>query len=206
MLFIIINFIISCTFHTCSVNVIETQVTYASSHVGHKGELKHTSLTKSERQQVAGLLMQGCAFESTLNKVRDSLSASSVSRLHLFERQDLKNIIRDFHINRRMYDADDSRSVRIWIELCKREGINVVRMVKFQGEEDPSGQLQSKDFILIIMTDVQVISELLDHGNCEVNWLITRLHFLKFIDFKFILNKKKKNRTGTEPFILFYFF
>ena len=151
-----IYFITSYTSLICSVLTVEIQVIYASSHVGHKGEWKHTSLTKLEKQQVAGLLMQGCPFESTLNKVRDSLFTTSVSRLHLLERQDLKNIMRDFRINRRIYDADDSQSVRIWIELCKREGINVVRLVKFQGEEDPSGQLQPKDFILIIMTDLQV--------------------------------------------------
>ena len=81
--------------------VLEVKVLYGPSHVGHEADLRHIPLTKQEREQVAEFLKQGCSMSDTLQKVRELLTATTVvetSRLHFLNRQDLKNIVRDFRI------------------------------------------------------------------------------------------------------------
>ena len=130
-------------------------VAFFACHYGHAPELSHINLRKEDREHIAGILSLGIPFEEALNKVRDGLPSSHVTRLHLLQRFDLRNIMRDFHLGDVLH-KNDADSVRAWVEAAKQGGDewNIVRYIKFQEEESSHG-LHLNDFMLVIMTEVQ---------------------------------------------------
>jgi len=75
-------------------------VMYSSEHNGHDKDLKHFTLSQIERQRIAGMISAGIQFDDILDSVRDNLSPTEVTRLHLLKRTDLRNISRDFYLNK----------------------------------------------------------------------------------------------------------
>jgi len=131
-------------------------------------ELKHIALSQTERQQIAGKISIGIQYDEVLDSVRNNLSSTEVSRLHLLKRKDLSNIAREFRLTK-IRHRSDAQSVRIWVEMCRQEKSDIVRFIKFQEEEDSQhGRLAVKDFILVLMNDVQV-HMLQQYGHYRVN-------------------------------------
>ncbi|VEN39545.1 unnamed protein product [Callosobruchus maculatus] len=68
-------------------------------HVGHTCSLAHINLTKTERKHIAGKISEGVSFEKILDEIRDSITdKTSLGRINLLDRQDLRNITRDFSL------------------------------------------------------------------------------------------------------------
>jgi len=133
--------------------------TYFPTHYGHEKKLCHLTLASSERQQIAGKLLQGVPPSRILQDIRASLT-SDVERVHLTSRQDISNVKNLFGITvsgtsevvqTRMSDAT---SVHAWVQSCQALGsTNPVLLHKQQGEEFAG--LHKDDFALLIMTPVQ---------------------------------------------------
>lgn len=91
-------------------------------------------------------------MDDVLAQVRN-WGGDSVSPLHIIRRKDLHNIAREFHITKRyQLHRNDSASVAMWVEGHQ----DVCRYVKWQNEASPDGMLRVDDFMLVILTDVQV--------------------------------------------------
>jgi len=73
-------------------------VMYTSEHNGHDKALKHITLSQIEKQRIAGMISAGIEFDEILDTIRDNLSPTEITRLHLIKRRDLKNISRQFHL------------------------------------------------------------------------------------------------------------
>ena len=133
---------------------------YQAVHAGHKHDLRFVTLTEDERKCIVHLLQDDIPFSKILDKIRSGFAGPELERLHLLERADLKNICRDFGLQKASSHQNDAASVRIWVEKerasASHDGIECsVRFVKFQGEEDSEWGLDVDDFVLVIMTDVQ---------------------------------------------------
>jgi len=61
--------------------------------------------------------------------------------------------------------------VHVWVEICRQEASDIVRFIKFQGEEDTfsiDGRIGLDDFMIVLMNDVQV-HMLQKYGHHRVN-------------------------------------
>ena len=141
-------------------NCAGVKVTYYVDHVGHDHELAHQQLTREQRSQIAGMLATGIPFDDVLDKIQLSGDNSMVSRLHLTSKQDLKNIVRDFNLSSSVTRCqNDADSVAAWIEQNKLDGErSIVRYVKFQGEADTVRGLSADDFMLVLMSEAQIVA------------------------------------------------
>ncbi|KAJ8937966.1 hypothetical protein NQ314_011653 [Rhamnusium bicolor] len=74
-------------------------VVYLKTHVGHRNELCHLTITKKQREVLAAKIAQKIPFNKILNEVRDSISNEKLERLHLLTRKDLLNIESSFNLN-----------------------------------------------------------------------------------------------------------
>jgi len=148
-------------------------VFYASTHNGHSMDIKHVALAPSERKKIAGMISKGIQFDDILNSVRDNLSPTEMSRLHLLERRDLKNITNEFHLGK-VHCKKDAESLRGWVEMCRQENSELVRFVKYQGEVATDGSQDGRitigDFMIVLMNDVQV-QMLQQYGHHSLNCL-----------------------------------
>jgi len=71
-------------------------VMYSSDH-NHDKALKHVTLSQIERQRIAGMISAGIEFDEILDSIRDNLSPTEITRLHLLSRKDIVNISQKFH-------------------------------------------------------------------------------------------------------------
>lgn len=76
----------------------DVNVTYQLTHVGHKSDLKHISLSADERKTIAVQLAQKVPFDDILKGIHCSLSNSSLQRIHLTNRKDIHNIKKSFDL------------------------------------------------------------------------------------------------------------
>jgi len=83
-------------------------VIYSSEHNGHDKDLKHFTLSQLERQRIAGMISAGIEFNEILNTVRDNLSLTETTRLHLLKRRDIRNIANEFHLGK-VRNKEDGR-------------------------------------------------------------------------------------------------
>jgi len=134
-------------------------VMYCSEHNGHDKALKHVTLNQIEKQRIAGMISAGIEFDEILNRVRDNLSPTEITRLHLLNLKDLNNISRNIRLGKARH-KDDAESFRIWVEMCRQEKYKIVRFIKFPGEEGPNasvdGRIGQDDFMMVLMNDMQV--------------------------------------------------
>ena len=131
------------------------------------------------------------AIGMPLNDVLDHMQLSggndNITYLHFTTRKDIQNIKRDFNISRgEVLHKNDADSVAAWVAQQQEGGQNIVRFIKFQGEEGTRG-LNSDDFMLVLMANVQVVGlhqfagpmkeVALDstHGTNEYNFQLTTL-------------------------------
>jgi hypothetical protein len=76
-------------------------------------------------------------------------------RLQYAEPQDLRNIMRDYHLNIDQLHVDDATSVQLWVDSMSslEEHENPILCYKPVGEEDPEGLLEKEDFMLAFKTE-----------------------------------------------------
>jgi len=148
-------------------------------------DIRHVGLGQSQKTKLAGMISKGIPFDDILNSVRDSLSSTTeMSRLHILVRRDLNNIARDIRLSK-IRHKKDAEMVRMWVEMCRQENSDLVRFIKYQGEEgmDAShdGRIALHDFMIVLMNDVQVYM-LQQYGHHRVN-CIDSTHGANMYDF-----------------------
>lgn len=134
--------------------------TYYAEHRGHDCEIGHLTLSKQQRQEIASKLAVGISYDEVIDSVHVTASQSGLSHLQFVTKKDLRNISRDFGIDRReTMHQNDADSVAAWVERTKKDSAteNLVRFVKFQGEKCSRGILRKDDFMLIVASDAQLI-------------------------------------------------
>jgi len=165
----------------------ELSVKFFAEHRGHDCELAHLRLTCAQRQTAAGLMAVGMPLNDVLDHMQLSGGNEKVNYRHLLTRKDMQNIKRDFNISRgEVLHKNDAESVAAWVAQQQDGGHNIVRFIKFQGEEGARG-LKSDDFMLVLIANVQIVGlrqfagpmkEIaLDstHGTNEYNFQLTTL-------------------------------
>ncbi|XP_050501349.1 uncharacterized protein LOC126881240 [Diabrotica virgifera virgifera] len=141
---------------TCPSTMIVTSnqecisVVFFPVHVGHYNELGRLRIDETDRIKIAGKLSQGVPIGRViLEKVHP------VERVHLIEKKDLTNIVRDFSIGYTIKrHKNDAVSVQLWVKAMQLLENNPVLFYK-NSEEDDEVVFDKNDFVLIIMTEVQ---------------------------------------------------
>ncbi|XP_044749811.1 uncharacterized protein LOC123310409 [Coccinella septempunctata] len=135
--------------NTCQAEYIET-------HVGHDLDPGYVNLSKPNRQKIAQKIASKIPFEEILNEVRENVSDSEVSRIHLLRRKDLYNIEQSFNLSSSaVRHPNDGVSVDSWVKEMQEEK-HCVLFYKPQGILDEKEfYLKKEDFVLIIMTTAQ---------------------------------------------------
>uniref|UniRef100_T1JEM3 C2H2-type domain-containing protein n=1 Tax=Strigamia maritima TaxID=126957 RepID=T1JEM3_STRMM len=89
-------------------------VEFVKTHCGHTlDELKHLSLTKNEKLEIAKKLELGVDSNEILNDVRQT--SSPVKRKHLLTKKDIYNIKRSHNISENAANQNDFVSIQFWI-------------------------------------------------------------------------------------------
>ncbi|KAL1488526.1 hypothetical protein ABEB36_014991 [Hypothenemus hampei] len=131
------------------------KVTHTDSHVGHRIELGHITLTSEERKNIAQKIANKIPFDIILDEIADSI-VDSEKRIHILTRKDLHNIERSFNLSSvAIRHPNDALSVESWVIEMQRDQ-NCVLFYKAQGQlcnEQPF--LKNDDFVLLIMTITQ---------------------------------------------------
>ena len=110
----------------------------------------------------------GIQFDEIMKKVQDNHLSAELTRLHLLKRMDLNNISSSFHLSK-IQHKNDAESVRIWVEMYRQEKSEIVRLIKFPGEDaSQDGRMACDDFMLVLMTDLQ-LHMLQKNGHRRVN-------------------------------------
>lgn len=76
----------------------QVQVTYRSDHQGHQCDFAHLPLLRKHRLQIAGMLAAGIPIDDVLDQMQGK--DTKLTRLHFLTKSDMKNIMRDFNINK----------------------------------------------------------------------------------------------------------
>ena len=132
--------------HTCDLGPVvmctgETSVKHFTEHRGHACELAHLRLTSAQRQTAAGLMAVGMPLNDVLDHMQLSGGSDNIRYLHLATRKDMDNIKCNFNISREaVLHKNDADSVAAWVTEQQEGGQNIVRFIKFQGDE---GQVDS---------------------------------------------------------------
>lgn len=136
------------------------KVEYCSTHVGHHMELAHLPIPIDDRKKLATKIADKIPFETILDEVQTSVN-DRLHRTHLITKQDLRNIVREFALDRPrsrdcVHHFDDSFSIDEWVKkecsgekscviLYKPKGVNMPQYPHFKNE----------DFMLGIMNEAQ---------------------------------------------------
>ena len=134
-------------------------VRYCPVHTGHTAQLAHLTLRLEERQALARYIADGVPFNDILDNIQKTSSNENDSYLHYVSRKDLQNIARDFSLSRiKQFHSNDMGSVAAWVEHVRNAAIdkNLVRFVKFQGDESTGG-LSKDDFMLVLIGEPQAV-------------------------------------------------
>jgi hypothetical protein len=125
-----------CTSSIIALKCLRTgriQAKICHTHYGHKTEVGHLRLSKTDRMQIAGQLAHGVKSDFILNNIRDGLQ-DTISRVHLTTRKDITNIQTAYGLNAIEKHRND---VHLWVEELKREDFNPVLLYKPQGDPQP---------------------------------------------------------------------
>ena len=129
-------------------------------HYGHKQELKHVWIPAGQRKSMAAKLQQGVKNNRILNDIRSNVS-ESFSRVHLVDKQDIKNIASSFDIDEVQRHFNDQDSVLSWIHEWQSSKENPVLFYKMQGNwySYVCFKQDVKEFLLLTMNNFFNISD-----------------------------------------------
>lgn len=159
-------------------------VNYIETHIGHINDLGHLFLNHLDRAQIASKIAMKIPFETILDDIRDSVSNSTLYRIHLLSKKDLYNIESSFNLQSdSIRHTNDCLSVEAWInEFKDKDNMHVFyKSQETVSEEYP--QLKSEDFMLVIMNQPQC-DILLKYGSDVI--CIDGTHGMKHSNFELI--------------------
>ncbi|KAK3860789.1 hypothetical protein Pcinc_033181 [Petrolisthes cinctipes] len=109
-------------------------------------------LPKSEKDRIAGMIMQGIEHHKILERVRET---SGRNRTSILEKKDIENIIAAYGLSvNQSRHSDNSTSVRLIAQDMKDAG--ELLYFKDQGELDPQNtEIPSEEFVLAFMKEGQ---------------------------------------------------
>ncbi|KAK3878127.1 hypothetical protein Pcinc_008352 [Petrolisthes cinctipes] len=109
-------------------------------------------LPRSEKDRIAGMIMQGIEHHKILERVRET---SGRNRTSILEKKDIENIIAAYGLSvNQSHHSDDSTSVRLIAQDMKDAG--ELLYFKDQGELDPQNtEIPSEEFVLAFMKEGQ---------------------------------------------------
>nr|CAI5822155.1 unnamed protein product [Callosobruchus analis] len=124
---------------TCTLEGVE--VVFYKTHVGHSNESKYLRLTHSEREEIAGMLLDNVPHQEIIQTIGSKMPSSRERTIKL---QDLYNIRRDFHIDvLKEIMRSHARSLEIRDEMVETVLENVWN-VKLNNEDTYTVVLDSK--------------------------------------------------------------
>ena len=105
---------------------------------------------------MAGRVKLGVAFDRILDDIRETVAMEeNLSRLHLADKRDLYNIVREYGLDRDIVHKNDAFNTDMWVQEQAALGDDsVVLLYKAQGS-DYDGPLKTEDFMIVIMTKYQ---------------------------------------------------
>jgi hypothetical protein len=86
-----------------------------TTHYGHTISIGHLRLSKQQRLNIAGQLLQGVSFDSILDQVRNNIG-TKLERIDLLMKKDLYNIERAFRIRGCERHSNDYISIQLWVQ------------------------------------------------------------------------------------------
>ncbi|KAK3890611.1 hypothetical protein Pcinc_005444 [Petrolisthes cinctipes] len=109
-------------------------------------------LPKSEKDRIAGMIMQGIEHHKILERVRET---SGRNRTSILEKKDIENIIAAYGLSvNQSRHSDNNTSVRLIAQDMKDAG--ELLYFKDQGELDPQNtEIPSEEFVLAFMKEGQ---------------------------------------------------
>lgn len=132
-------------------------VKFVSTHIGHENDLSHLNLSLQEKDSIASDIVRKIPFQAILEKNRESMTDSKLERIHLLTKQDLHNIEKCYNLcSTSVRHQNDGTSVEAWVQEMNSSGSRCVLFYKAQDTRNELHlQLESKDFVLIIMNPAQ---------------------------------------------------
>ncbi|KAJ8982006.1 hypothetical protein NQ317_004093 [Molorchus minor] len=126
-------------------------VRYTKTHMGHKNDLGHVTLSQSERNAIALKISSNVPFDSILDEVRESLTADGeLKRMHLLRKMDLHNIENSFKLNINVKKHENNAtSVNMWVNELQNNDSCVLFYKPQQQIMEKYTQLKSDDFLCI---------------------------------------------------------
>lgn len=136
----------------------KVNIEYCSTHIGHKLELAHVTLSDENRIEIASKIASKIPFDVILDDVQETVDPNlGLKRKHLLTKQDLRNVVREYSLESEcIRHSDDAHSVEAWVEQEQASSQNSVIFYKPCGIDLPEyPQLKTEDFLLGIMTEAQ---------------------------------------------------
>ncbi|XP_050061416.1 uncharacterized protein LOC126551591 [Aphis gossypii] len=103
----------NCT-SSITVNVNNTDDTVQAvvhhTHFGHKAELVHLRIPKSDKQEIASKLSQGVKIEDILLSYKKDGSSKEIERKHLIKRRDILNILKKYNVKTMSPEVQSSKN------------------------------------------------------------------------------------------------
>lgn len=82
--------------------------------MGHTQSIRFLRSTKDERDELAGKLKQGVTPDRILDDIRESVaSLDDIDRIHIVDKRDLYNFVRDYNLDRDVAHKNDAFSVEM---------------------------------------------------------------------------------------------
>jgi len=78
-------------------------------HYGHKAELVHLRIPKSDKQEIASKLSQGVKIEDILLSYKKDGSSMQTERKHLIKRRDILNISKKYNVKNMLPEVQSSK-------------------------------------------------------------------------------------------------
>ncbi|GFR23153.1 uncharacterized protein TNCT_371701 [Trichonephila clavata] len=142
------------------VSVSETvacNIKFCKTHLGHRNNIGHLSLTEFERQHIVAKIASKIPFDEILDEIRDSVTDSKLERIHLLTKKDLYIIENCFNISSNaIKHKDDGTRVDAWVIEMEINNDSCILFYKPQGVTSTMyPESKSDGFVLIIMSDAQ---------------------------------------------------
>ena len=127
-------------------------------HHTHVKQPAHLPLSKPIRDMIAAKLQEGVSPSSIFDSIRDNVEGE-LGRKELINHQDIRNIRQQYNIEGIKLNADDAKSVFLWVQNLNDQCDNDKPIILYKPQETKPNELQkdfsNDDFILCIQTTFQ---------------------------------------------------
>ena len=163
----------------------EVEAEMCDHHI-HEKKLVHLPLSDSVKKMIAAKLQDGVSISSVMDFIRDNVEGQ-LGRRELVTHQDIRNIQHQYNIEGIKLNADDAKSVSLWVQYFNDNSTNdnPVLLYTSQGTEpdDDLKDLNKDDFVICIQTPFQ-LDMLREFGQEAV--CVDSTHGTNVYDFKLI--------------------